>query len=53
VVGYFVTVPGIGSAPVAVREISGRLPAGTYAIEVQAVGACGVGPAAAVILTVP
>ena len=38
---YQITVPGIGSLPLAQRAISGPLPSGTYAISVQSVGPCG------------
>jgi hypothetical protein len=50
---YLVTVPGFGVLPTGLRALSGVLPAGTYPIEVRAVGACGNSVAASVTLTVP
>ena len=50
---YLVSASGLGAFPVAVRTISGALPAGTYTIGVQTVGACGTSAATTVTLTVP
>jgi hypothetical protein len=50
---YLVTVPGFGVLPTGLRALSGVLPAGTYPIEVRAVGACGNSGAALATLTVP
>ena len=38
---YVISVPGIGGFALAQRSISGPLPAGSYVINVQAVGPCG------------
>jgi hypothetical protein len=51
--GYLVSVPGIGSLPLAERAISGPLPAGTHTISVHATSACGTGAPATFTLTVP
>ncbi len=50
---YVITVPGIGAIPIGVRAISGGLPAGTYNISVQAVGACGTSTPVGQTLIVP
>jgi hypothetical protein len=50
---YVITVPGIGGFPLAQRAISGPLPAGTYTINVQAVGPCGTSTTVTQALTVP
>ncbi|MGD9905028.1 MAG: Calx-beta domain-containing protein [Vicinamibacterales bacterium] len=50
---YLVSVPGIGSLPLAQRAISGPLPPGTYTIAVHAVGPCGTSVAATTTVTVP
>jgi hypothetical protein len=51
--GYLVAVPGIGVLPTGQRALSGALPAGSYAIEVRAIGACGTSAAASTQITVP
>jgi hypothetical protein len=51
--GYVITVPGIGTLPTTARWVSGGLAAGTYTIEVRAIGACGTGAAATQTLTIP
>jgi hypothetical protein len=52
-VGYQISVPGIGVLPTGARTVSGPLPAGTYALEVRSVGACGISAPASFVLTVP
>jgi hypothetical protein len=51
--GYLVTVPGFGALPTGQRAVSGSLPAGIYAIDVRAIGACGTSAPASTQLTVP
>ncbi len=50
---YVISVPGIGGFPLAQRTISGPLPAGSYTINVQAVGPCGTSAPVTFTLTVP
>lgn len=51
--GYLVAVSGIGVLPTGQRALSGVLPAGTYAIDVRAIGACGTSVAATAAVNVP
>ena len=50
---YVITVPGIGTVPLAARSVSGQLPPGTYTIQVQALGPCGISTVVSQALTVP
>ena len=50
---YVISVPGIGGFPLAQRAISGPLPAGTWVINLQAVGPCGTSTTVTQTLTVP
>ncbi len=50
---YVISVPGIGGFPLAQRTISGPLPAGSYTINLQAVGPCGTSATVSQALTVP